>query len=394
MKRRFLTLTAGQAAGSIASALAFVLVGRQAGVAGIAALGAVAGALSFVFVIADLGVATYLSKSRALGRSEDVAVALRLNVLSTIVFGTLAAAAVLWTTATAGWPLVLALLGVSLALEKNSDTALSVVIADGAVHLSAASVLMRRFTLLGVLVIFLALRWDVITGYAVGSLVSAALGQLVLRQWLRSRVSPMAIGIADLKRVLGQTWPYLLSNVTASVRQLDNAIVAWATSTATTGIYAAASRILQPFYLIPAALASLLVPHSARLTKQQARLTMMKLVGLFTVASVCALCISPFVKPLTRLVMGAQFTDSGPVFAVLLVSLPFVALSSPLGSILQSQGFERYVGYNGTIFAVLTVAMIGAGAFFEGAIGAALGLGLAYFGKCVSLTFKGLSALR
>lgn len=386
MKQQFLFILISRGLASVLNALVFVWLGRLVGVELVGVLGIVTSITSFVFLIADFGMATFLSRERARGNVDHVSGALMFNVTSTLVFGALLTIALAAFAAVGVVPWAVVLLGLAAALEKNTETTLSVPIADKKKFVPAFNVLLRRALALIAFGAAVLAGVDPVLAFCLGTAAAAVAGQIQIRTWMRGRVDPVGpVSFARLKDTAQQAWPFWISNVTAGARQLDIPIVGLFASAYSAGLYSASSKIMNPFRLIPSTLTALVVPHVARQGKATARKTAMKISALFLATLVVIVPASLFSEPLVVFLMGEEFSGGGAIFALMLLGLPFVALAPPLGSVLQSQGQEKFVGLNGTIFAIVTIGFVVVGALLSGGEGAALGLGLSYVLKCLSL---------
>lgn len=395
MKQQFIFILVSRGLASVLNALVFVWLGRIVGVELVGVLGIITSVTSFVFLLADFGMATFLSRERARGNAELVSGALRFNVVSTMLFGLLTTVGLLVMTIAGVVPAAVVLLGLAAALEKNTETTLSVPIADKRKFVPAFNVLLRRALALAAFGIGIMSGADAVLSFCLGTAAAAVAGQLHIRSWMRGKVShPGRLTWGQLKDVATRAWPFWLSNVTAGARQLDIPIVGLLASAYSAGLYSASSKIMNPFRLIPSTLTALVVPHVARQGTASARRTAFKLTGLFLSTLIVLVPASFLSETLVVALMGPKFSGSGTIFALMLVGLPFVALAPPLGSVLQSQGHERFVGFNGTVFAIVTIVLVVLGAIVAAGEGAAAGLGVAYALKCASLLLRITRKLR
>jgi O-antigen/teichoic acid export membrane protein len=225
-----------------------------------------------------------------------------------------------------------------------------------------------------------------ISSYCFSYLVGSLVGQLHMFILLKGRDLARGPGLG-LRQVTQRSFPYLVSNLSAQSRMLDVAVVNAASSALTAGLYSAASKILNPFLLLPGVLTTVIMPHVSRLTPREARTVAMRL-QLLAVAMVLILIpVALYSAELTDLVLGGSFSGAHQALAWGLLGLPFISLASPLGSVLQSQGHKGFVARNGVIFAVLTLSAAATGAWSNGSGGAAMAVTLTYMGKCLSLSW-------
>jgi O-antigen/teichoic acid export membrane protein len=292
---------------------------------------------------------------------------------------------VVWRSAADfSWLLILSLVFFSLCLEKNVDTSLGVAIADGRVGVSTASLLTRRLTAVSV---FGALAYGLEVGTAVAYGFALAAGSVVGLAHARIYVTSMILPgpQASSKDVIRRAIPFFLSNVSAQFRLADTLIVSQAMSVLAAGLYSAGQRITNPLMIIPSAVSSLILPHASRLGRAEARRLTRRLVG---AAIVFLLFLVPLVlaaDSVILVVFGYQYLEGSGALRASLLALPFIALSSPLGSLAQGQNFEKFVAWNGVLFALGTLAATFLGVTLAGITGAAAGVAVSYFCKCLAL---------
>lgn len=382
MRAQFLVILVSRGFGSILQAAVLILLARAVPASTFGLVNAVIGVVGILLVSTGLGMSVYVPRARALGATADVAAALRVNTLSNVVTGVVLAGAIAVWASRGGLPVALAVIGVSLALERNVDTVLGVPIADGDSRTPAVSMLLRRSVSLVVLLVGLRTGLDPLWSYGAGLLAGAVAGQVHVRRVLDIDAGA---GRSRAGAVVRQAWPFLVSNVTAQVRTLDTAIVAATLTAGAAGLYASASKLVQPLLLIPQTIGSVVTPHAARLEPRAARRLGVRLSALFTAALVPIVPLMFIAERLVVLVMGASYAGAGPALAWSLAGLPFMSLAASLGGLLQGQGAEKLVAVNGTVFGALMIPAIVAGALWGGIGGAAAGLAASYLLRSVVL---------
>jgi O-antigen/teichoic acid export membrane protein len=165
----------------------------------------------------------------------------------------------------------------------------------------------------------------------------------------------------------------MVTTLASQSRNLDTAIVAVVLAPAAAGLYAAASKLVQPTLLIPQTIASLVLPRATRLGAASTSL----LRPMVLAAAASLVVVAPLLlvaEPLVVLVMGPQYAGAGDTLRWLLLGMPFASLYSALTAILQGTGRERYAAVNGVVFAVLLLVAVAVGALVGGTQGAAAGL--------------------
>ncbi|THG30775.1 lipopolysaccharide biosynthesis protein [Naasia lichenicola] len=387
MKSKFALFAGGRVLGSLLQAIIFLLFTRVSTISEVGAAGIVFGACLFLGTFADLGMMNFVSRARAVNRDDhEVAQALVVNRYTSI-----AAAAVFafgaWALAPTGVSsLALALLAISVAVEKNVETALAVPIADDIGVMPATSIVLRRAS---ALVAFLALQvtgLDGLTSYAVSALIGNLVGQIQIQIWLSKHVrASNDIRFSHLVSVAQKGAPFLLSNVAGQARTLDTVFLGLFSTSFQAGLYAAATRLTAPLMLVPGTLTTILMPHAAKSSSAAARTTARNIILAYLACLLPLGIVGIFAEPLIVLVLTDRFAGAALPFTVALLSVPFVALSPALGAILQGQGHERLVAINGVVSACVLLVALVAGSIGLGATGVALAVGVVYFLKSVSL---------
>lgn len=381
MKQQFLVLLLGRGASSILFLLSNVILARTADASAFGYVAALMAGLLFYYTAADFGVSTLLLRAHARRDADQVLGAVRLNAVTSMVAGSTAVVATLVFSLVAGSSPAWAVIGLALALDKNSDALLNVAIAEGRKLPPLVAHLLRRGVALAAHIGLLSVGLGAIDSFA----VALGIGSLCCQVYARVVLVPRLGEATPFSRVLRHAFPFFASNIAASVRNLDVAIVALVGGSVSGGMYAAAQRLTTPFMLIPGALTAVALPHATRGSQARARRLAWKLtllhVGLVAVAAVVA-----FWSPtIVTVVLGDEYAAAAKPFAFSVVAFPLVALSSTLGGILQGQGQEGYVGRNGVVFAIVLVVALVVGASFGGAGLAAAALAVVYLSKCVAL---------
>ncbi|NLF04925.1 MAG: lipopolysaccharide biosynthesis protein, partial [Actinomycetales bacterium] len=328
--------------------------------------------VGFTLVVTGLGMSIFVPWARARGEHDDVASALRVNTWSNVASAVVLVAVLAWWAASGGHPVAVALIGVSLALERNVDTWLGVPVADGESAVAVVSVLVRRTVCLVVMVPALLAGADPVLAFTGGLTVGAVAGQVHVRRAVRGLE-----GDADrvgVRAVVSRAAPFLVANTTGQARTLDVTLVSLVGGPVAAGVYAAATKLVQPVLLVPQALASVLVPHATRLDTGTARRLGTRLGAALAGCAVLATPLVVWREEVVVLVLGEQYRGAGLTFAVALAGVGFIAWATTVGAILQGQGRQRLVARLGAVFAVLVLAGVALGAWLAGPTGAAVGL--------------------
>lgn len=388
MKLQFLSLVAGRALSGLILTLMTVLVARNSDPSSFGQAALVLSTGMFLFVVFDFGLSTYIARAEARGDQADVHGALRANAWSTAAGVVVSAVllAILSSATGSGWLLGLVGLALSLGIDKSADAISSVAIARTHKISTSLMLLLRRGVALIALLGLVHGGFDWLSAFVLSLPLGSAVAFAYIRWMLRSAYRTQ--NTTSMRRVLSAAFPFLLSNASASVRNLDVSIVSVLGTPAAAGIYSAAQRLTSPFLLLPNTLGTLILPAASRGGWDRARSIARKLVVLHLAFLLLCGMVALFSEQIVLVTLGAAYSAASPVVLVCLLAFPFTALASPLGGVLQSQGEERFVGTNGVAFSLVFIAAVAVGFMSLDATGAMLGVLVTYLLKCTFLMFR------
>lgn len=377
---QFFWVSGGRVIGALLQALTLALFARAATPTLFGVVAALTGVFLLVHALTDLGVTSHMTAARASDpKSGIVSAALRFNLWSSIVMAAaLALLSVVWA-AVAGVPTAAVVaLAVATSVDRYADLRATLALADGDAKLFVGNMNLRRIVTLLVFLVCLAAGVPALGGFALATLIGSGVAGVSAFVMTRSRgLNKDAVAFGALIR---GSWPYWLNTVGTQVRNLDVAIVTAASGSLASGLYAAASRLTSPFRIIPTAMATVLLPAVSRLRAEGRGLASAAKPAALVVLSTSALyALGVLITPwAVVLLLGEQYAGAiGPV-QVVLASMPFAAVASVLGSILQAVGQTRIVGSAAIVMSSLCLVMAFVGASLAGAAGAAMGLGFSY----------------
>lgn len=389
LRTQFAFMVVSRGLGSGLQAILVIVFARIAGTEGMGIVAIATGALSMILSIAEFGMSPLLSKSRAVGDDELVNAIVRVNFISSISFGLCGFILAFWYLDHNGLPLAVACLALSVALEKNTDVSLNIPIADGKKWVPAASVVLRRACSL---IFFCALFWldkDPLHAYVWALLASAVIGQCHIQLYRKNNV--MASSRTGFQELLSKALPFSVSNISGQTRNLDTVLIGVVASVGTAGLYSAALKLTNPLSLLASSLTSVIMPFAARNDHSYSVMLGRRLAYLAAASFVVIIPLAFYSEPIVTALLGEAYREAAGAFLGGIVALPFLSLASPLGSILQSRGQQKYVAVNGVVFAVVTLALVALGAMFWGAGGASGGLAVSFALKFVSLWIRLIS---
>lgn len=387
MKTQFLALLLARVFATAVQALTFILLARWAGVRDFGTVGIIAGICAVLFTVADWGLSSYIPRARAVGKNADVVTGIRMDFAGNAVAGALAATAIGLLSVPWGISAWFILVPIGLAMEQFVEVALTIPIADKNKGIFVLSLVLRRLVSIAIFVSLHLLAFEAVASYAIAILTASAVGLLHVLVVLRKRLRGMHTrsSAAELYRSL---IPYLLANLSAQSRTLDTAFVGAVSSLSSAGLYSAAFRLINPLMLVSSSLVAVLLPHAAQKDLKQTQR-----IGRVLSCGAMALCVAviPVIGnagQVMEFLFGREFAAAAPAFAFAVAALPFLSLAPPLGGLLQSQGFERFVAVNGVTFAAVNLALVVLGSVLWGPAGAAAGVAVAYACKSASLFIR------
>ncbi|NKX50135.1 oligosaccharide flippase family protein [Arthrobacter deserti] len=384
MKVQFVVLLLARILASGLQALAVVFLARWVGTETFGSVSIIMGVGTVPFTLADWGLSSYIPRARAKGHNHEVATGLRMNLAGNLAAGALFTVVLAVLAAVPDVPPWLCALPLACAVDQFTEAGLTVPVADRSKATVVVSILLRRALALGAFVGLYLLGVEALQAYASGLLASAAAGWLHIHRVLKRRVGrvPDRAGARAMYKALA---PVLVANLSTASRTLDSAIVGAVTSVHAAGLYSAASKVTRPLMLVGSSAVAVVLPHAARQPLHVAKHLGRRLTAAALLFSIPLVPVILLAEPIVTFLFGPEYADAAPAFAWAAAAMPFLSLSPPLGGILQSQGFQAFVARNGMVFAVLTLALVWAGAVAWGAGGAAAGITVAYVLKSAAL---------
>ncbi len=385
MFKQFSWLLIGRLGAAAVQFVTFLLLARWAGPADFGFVAAIVAFMIIPQAVLDFGIATAVLKERALSPESTFTLsALRLSNRISLLFGGVSILIALALGLLAD-PRFLGLvpLAISAPAEKNSDTWMSVVVADGDTWINSVNLAGRR---LGHLLLFVALvpflHLPVIFGYslaaALASLVSAAFAQSLLGRRL-----PGSDEKVGLRGIFHSTRSFWVHSVATQARNVDGTLVALINSTVEAGYYSVASRLAGPLRMVPTTLAPVLLARVARYGfDTAARRAAILAAGSMSILYLAIALAAPWI---VALALGPQYQGSILPVQIVSVSLIFGAVASLLAAVLQGLGEQRRVAQISVATSLIAVAGISGLTALWQASGAALGLGLSFLFQACSL---------
>ena len=218
---------------------------------------------------------------------------------------------------------------------------------------------------------------------ALAEIVIASIGMLVTFRAVGNPFGKLRASAARAKQLLAESWPYLLSGLAIMLyMRIDQVMLGKLAGTAEVGLYLAALRLSEAWYIIPTIIVSTLMPAVTRAKSTslddyyliQKRL----FIGLAGIAYLVAIPMTIFSTPLITLLFGAEYSGAGPVLAIHIWAALFVFLGVATSPWVANEGLARYRLYCTAAGAALNIFLNYLLIPGYGALGCALATTLSY----------------
>jgi O-antigen/teichoic acid export membrane protein len=386
---QFLWVSSGKIIAALLQAVIILLLVRQVSPAQFGFFSAAYGVITIPQTLLDAGLPTLIVRERARdARDGIVTAALKLNnrlsgVLSLLL---LVAGVMLALTVDAQYWLLLPF-ALWAAAERNADTWLGVVLADGDSWINVTNLVIRRAASLA---LFLGLTaWTEmppILAISFSFAVSATASWFFAHLYVAKRLVPASSH--SMTELVGRSYPYWINSVSSQIQNLDVALTSVFAGPAQAGLYGAAARLTNPLRILPNSLATILLPVAARRTSSTLG-PLCKLVGGALVAFALLYggmaAAMPWAVPVF---LGVDYVGATVALQITCGGLIFASASSLVSTLLIGLGLKHFVAASAVVVTVTCLAGVVLGSLLAGAQGAALGLATAFLVQGLLLTSR------
>jgi PST family polysaccharide transporter len=242
------------------------------------------------------------------------------------------------------------------------------------------------FLLLSLVKVALILSGAGLVAFAWAALAEIIIGAVGLLITFRASGNPfrkLHANTARAKQLLAESWPYLLSGLAIILyMRIDQVMLGKLAGTTEVGLYSAALKLSEAWYIIPTIIVSTLMPAVTRAKSTslddyyliQKRL----FIGLAAIAYLVAIPMTIFSTPLITILFGTEYSAAGPVLAVHIWAALFVFLGVATSPWVANEGLARYRLYCTASGAVLNIYLNYLLIPEYGALGCALATTLSY----------------
>jgi O-antigen/teichoic acid export membrane protein len=382
--RQFTAVLSGYVGSAIIRAVALVLLARLALPDDFGFFSSVAAAIVIAQAMTDLGLAKLILREHSARVDHAlVSAALRTNSRLSALLALLLTIMLLGAGLTADSRFFYLLpLAVAAAAEKNADTFLSIALANQQASVNTTNIIVRRTLSLLVFVSATSLGLDPLFAFSAGEMLAALVSAVLARRYASSRVQPATS--VPFRAGL----PFWLNSMAVQARNFDVLMTSAVSGTTQAGFYASATRLTGPLQLVASAAATVLLPFATRST---ARLRMVHASLVFlAVTSIAYISLALLVPYVVPLVLGDAYVPSILVIQIVLIGLPFASLTALLTSALQGWGLARMAAVVAIGFTIVCLAGVFSGASLNGAVGASIGLTIAYVLQAIAIVLLAL----
>jgi O-antigen/teichoic acid export membrane protein len=384
---QFFWVSGGRLIAALLQAVLLVLVARDAGPHEFGLFSATFGLATVVQTAFDLGLATLIIRERAARpNSPLVQAALKVSGRMTILSGTssLLALAILGFFLDETF-LYLLPLAVWIAAERQADTWLSVTLADGRAKVNSINLIARRSISVLAYLAIVSLSVDPLAAFAGSIALAALISAVTVRHQLALGPLPREV---DMRAVVREARPYWIHSLGTQARNLDSTLVSYFAGPAQAGFYAAAGRTTGPLRLLTTSLASVFLPAAASGGRTGVRrLASVSLLVALATAGFYGVLIA-FSPWIVQVLLGDAYMGAVLPLQIVLCGLPFAALASLYGSLLQGVGQQGFAARIAVITTALCLFGCVIGAAVAGANGAACALALSFIAQSLILFIR------
>lgn len=170
------------------------------------------------------------------------------------------------------------------------------------------------------------------------------------------------VGVNQIKELLVQSWPLILSGVAAIVyMRIDQVMLARISSMEEVGIYSAAVRISEIWYFIPLTIVSSIFPLIVRSRKEGAdkfrEQTSMLLEAMTLISILLAVLVTAIAGGLIKVLYGAEFFKASSVLTIHVWACIFVFSGVVGGRWMIIENLQKHSFYRAAAGGVVSVAL-------------------------------------
>lgn len=376
LARQFATLLGGRFAAAGIQAVSIYLLARWSDLTDFGTLSAALGVAVTLQAIGDAGATTFIVRetaARGINRNVAYAELLSRLAMGCVVLSGIAVIAGLSLLKDRGYLALLPLAG-WIALDRSSDIRSAIARGLGDVRIGTTNVVCRRLAQLALFV--LAFRSGIATPWAYSLSLLAGSGLVLAIMW-RKLPRPPVVPLRRwaLRHAFIRCRPYWIHSTASQLRNVDAAIVAGLSGSVQAAYYGVGARLMTPLRMVPATLATALLPHLVKRGGPGHKDISLGLLMAILIAIPYLLLVA--LSPWAVAHLGADFEGATLPLQIMCLGLAGSAFISIFNAILQARRQAQLVARISTLTVLLLLALVVAGTMIHGALGAAIGFMIA-----------------
>lgn len=203
----------------------------------------------------------------------------------------------------------------------------------------------------------IAFAWAIL-----GEIALASIGLLVVFMHTGNRVRQWRFRVTRARTLLAESWPLLLSGIFVTLYiRIDQFMIAQMLGDQALGVYSAAVRLVEVWFVIPMAIASSVLPVLVRDKESSQEQYVERLTQLFTAMlwlSVTIACITTAAAgPLVKLLFGPDYAAAADILRIQIWSAPLIFIGSIANHWFLIERLNRYTLYRHILGAVVNIGL-------------------------------------
>lgn len=185
-----------------------------------------------------------------------------------------------------------------------------------------------------------------------------SLGMLAMLSQKGAGLSGLRYSTARARELLAASWPLMLSGFAVIIyMRIDQVMLGWLNGPSTVGVYSAALRVCEAWYMLPSVIAASFFPAILRSRERGGPEYEARLQGLYDGLFVLTICISLPIwlvsEPLMNLLFGSPYAAASGIVDIYIWNTCLVALGVARGKWLLAENLQHY----GVVFIVLSMVV-------------------------------------
>ncbi|MFT4256219.1 MAG: lipopolysaccharide biosynthesis protein [Pseudoxanthomonas sp.] len=372
--KQFSTVLAGRLLSAGIQAASILLLAKWVSVESFGLCVALLGLMTALQTLGDVGVTTFVTKEVAAhGHNARVLAAQRMSRRATtaLALAGFIACTVLAAIDNLDFALTLPLWG-WLLVERVTEIHIAVAMGQQRPHVAMLSLVIRRVLSLALFCLLFSLGVTPLLAFSAGYLFGSLLA-LPLSRMKGSEAD--SAGNVAFRDVFTECRHYWIHSFSLQARNVDTFLVGMVSGPAQAAFYGFGARLLTPLRMVPTALASIMLPHSAR--SGSSAMPGKKLAAIALLLSIPYLGLMLLWPLLIPWLFASEYTGAILPLQIMSAALSLTSCTSIVSAVLQGWGHGARVSRISATATTATLLLVTAGSSLAGATGAATGFAIA-----------------